>query len=234
MHSRSGVAARLQREWDRLRYGARHVERAREWAVTESAFDDLDELLGLAGFRTLATTETEAVLRRLVDRAAVDELAARIALQRVLPGLLAAVRRHRGRDGDDVLEHLVAAAWITIRTFAPNRRPACLAAALIDDADRACFCRPGRRKSSTEVTIDPARATGMPDERTVSACEELAGVLADARAAGVPSADLELVRQLLRAGSPGQVARDLDVTTRTIRNRRERVTILLRQAALAA
>jgi hypothetical protein len=74
----------------------------------------------------------------------------------------------------------------------------------------------------------------MPDQRTVSACEELAGVLADARAAGVPSADLDLVRQLLRTGSPGQVARDLDVTTRTIRNRRERVTIRLRQAALAA
>ena len=187
--------------------------------------------MALAGFRTDATDETEAVLRRLVVRAADDELAARIVLQRVLPGLLALVRRRESRRGDDMLEHLVAAAWIAIRTFTPTRRPACMAAALIGEADHACFCRPGRRRSTTEVTFDPARVTGMPDERRVSACEELAGVLADARAAGVPTADLELVRRLLRTGSPAQVAPDLQVTARTIRNRRDRVTLRLRQCA---
>jgi hypothetical protein len=228
-----GVAARLQRDWNRLRYRSRQVERALEWAVTDVVFDDLDGLLALAGFRTEGTGETEAVLRRLVIRAADDELAARIVLQRVLPGLMAVVRRRHARSGDDMLEHLVAAAWIAIRTFAPNRRPACLAAALIDEADHACFCRPGRRMSSTEVTFDPARATGMPDERNVSACEELARVLADARAAGVPADDLELVRHLLRTGSPGQVARDLQVSARTIRNRRDRVTLRLREALAA-
>jgi hypothetical protein len=109
-----------------------------------------------------------------------------------------------------------------------------MAAALISEADHACFCRPGRRMSTSEVTFDPARVTGMPDDRRVSACEELAGVLAEARAAGVPNVDLELVQRLLRTGSPGQVARDLQVTTRTIRNRRDRVTLRLRRAALAA
>jgi hypothetical protein len=229
-----GVAARLQREWNRLRYRSRQVERALEWAVTDVVFEDLDGLLALAGFRTEGTGETEAVLRRLVIRAADDELAARIVLQRVLPGLMAVVRRRHARSGDDVLEHLVAAAWIAIRTFAPHRRPACLAAALIDEADRACFSRPGRRLSLTEVTFDPARVTGMPDARRPSSCEELAGVLADARAAGVAATDLEFVGHLLRTGSPGQLARDLHVTARTIRNRRDRVTLRLRQAALAA
>ena len=229
-----GVAPRLQREWDRLRYRSRSIGRAREWAVTDVVFDDLDGLLALAGFRTQATDETEAVLRRLVIRAVDDELAARIVLQRVLPGLMAVVRRHHAQFGDDMLEHLVAAAWIGIRTFTPNRRPACLAAALIADADHACFSRPGRRKSLTEVTFDPARVTRMPDERRPTACEELAGVLADARAAGVPATDLELVTRLLQTGSPGQVARDLHVTARTIRNRRDRVTDHLRRAALAA
>jgi hypothetical protein len=232
--TRPGVAARLQREWDRLRHQSRAVQRAREWAVTDVVFTDLDGLLALAGFRTEGTCETEAVLRRLVIRAADDELAARIVLQRVLPGLLAVVRRRHARSGDDMLEHLVAAAWIAIRTFAPNRRPACLAAALIDEADRACFSRPGRRLSLTEVALDPAWVTGMPDERRHSTCEELAGVLADARAAGVVATDLEFVRHLLRTGSPGQVARDLHVTTRTIRNRRDRVTLRLREAALVA
>lgn len=229
----AGVAARLQREWDHLRHRPQHVVRARAWGVTDRDFDDLDTLLALAGFRTPATDETEAVLRRLVVRAADDELAARVVLQRVLPGLLALVRRRESRRGDDMLEHLVAAAWIAIRTFNPTRRPACLAAALIGEADHACFCRPGRRRSATEVTFDPARVTGMPDERRVSSCEELAGVLADARAAGVPTADLELVRRLLRAGSSAQVATDLQVTARTIRNRRDRVTLRLRQTLAA-
>ena len=230
----SGINARLQREWDRLRYRPRQVQRARAWGVTDVVFDDLDGLLALAGFRTEATDETDEVLRRLVIRAADDELAARIVLQRVLPGLLALVRRRDSRRGDDMLEHLVAATWIAIRTFSPNRRPACLAAALIGQADHACFCRPGRRKASTEVTFDPVRATGMPDVRRLSACEELAGVLADARAAGMSDTDLEFVRRLLRTGSPAEVARDLHVTTRTIRNRRDRVTLHLRRAALAA
>ena len=47
----------------------------------------------------------------------------------------------------------------------------------------------------------------MPDERRVSACEELADVLADARAAGVPDGDLELVQRpaadgFTRSGRP--------------------------------
>jgi hypothetical protein len=228
-----GVNARLQFEWDRQSHRPRLVARARAWAVTDVVFEDLEALLALAGFRTEATAETETVLRRLVIRAADDELAARIVLQRVLPGLLALVRRRHARSGDDMLEHLVAAAWIAIRTFGSHRRPACLAAALIDEADRACFCRPGRRKSTTEVTFDPARATGMPDQRRISACEELAGVLADARAAGVAADDLAFVQHLLRTGSLSQVAHDLEVTARTIRNRRDRVTLRLREALAA-
>jgi hypothetical protein len=228
------VAARLQCEWDRLRHRRHVVEHARRWAITDQRFDDLDQLLALAGFRTTASAETEAVLRRLVLHAAGDELAARVVLQRVLPGLMAVVRSRHARAGDDVLEHLVAAAWIAIRTFAPRRRPACLAAALIEEAERACYCRPGRRRATTELTLDPVRTTELADERGPSPCEELAEVLADARAAGIAPADLELVRRLLRSGSTVQVARDLDVTARTIRNRRERLTNQLRLAALAA
>ena len=224
----------MQREWDRLRYKSEAIARARSWDVTDRHFEDLDGLLALCGFRTATTVEAEAILRRLVIRAAADELAGRVVLQRVLPGLLAVMRRNQLRSTDDVLEHLVAAAWIVIRTFVPSRRPACLAAAIISEADHACFCRPGRRMSLDERTFDPVWIVAMPDQQQPSTCEELAGVLAEARAAGVPAAELDFVRHLLRAGSPGQVASELGVTTRTIRNRRERVMLRLRQATLAA
>ena len=56
-------------------------------------FADLDELLALAGHGTARTPEANAVLGRLVDVAHVDELASRVVVQRLLPGLLAIVRR---------------------------------------------------------------------------------------------------------------------------------------------
>jgi hypothetical protein len=65
-------------------------------------------------------------------------------------------------------------------------------------------------------------------------CEQLAGLLADAVDAGVPSGDLELVRQLLAAPTAAQLAEVLQITPRTVRNRRDRITSRLREVALAA
>jgi hypothetical protein len=232
-HQRPAVATSLQQEWDRIRSRPVLVERARSWAVTDEPFDDLDGLLALAGFQR-GDAECDAVLRRLVAVARTDELAARIVLQRILPGLMALARRRR-RSGPDVLQHLVAAAWIGIRTFRPGRRPACIAAALVGDADHACFCRPHRRpRSSTEIAFDPATATGIADQRQPTPCEELAAVLGDARRAGVPDTELDLVQRLLAHGSTDRLAAELRVTARTVRNRRERVTRRLRQVALVA
>jgi hypothetical protein len=227
------IAPALRREWQRLRFRPELVAIARSWHVTERPFDDLDELLALAGYQS-ADADGPHVLRRLVERAADDELAARIVLQRILPGLLSVVRRRSpaGRT-DGVLEELVGTAWITIRTFDTRRRPACLAAALICGAEHRAFRGPQRRLAALEVPIDPRRATAA-GERHVSAADELADVLRLASAQGLSADDVDFVRLLVSAESPQQLASALGVTTRTIRNRRDRVMYRLRRLSIAA
>jgi DNA-directed RNA polymerase specialized sigma24 family protein len=232
-HDANTIAPALRREWQWLRRRPQLVAVARSWHVTELPFEDLDELLALAGYQS-AHADGSDVLRGLVERAADDELAARIVLQRILPGLLSVVRRRSpaGRT-DGVLEELVGAAWIAIRTFDTRRRPACLAAALICGAEHRAFRGPQRRRAALEVPFDPMRATAS-GERHVSAADELADVLRSAVAQGLSAEDVEFVRLLVGADSPQQLARSLGVTTRTIRNRRDRVMYRLRRLSVAA
>jgi hypothetical protein len=225
------LSTRLDREWDLLRSRGRVVARARSWGVTTAPFADLDELLGLAGHRTARTPEANAVLGRLVDVARVDELASRLVLQRLLPGLLAIVRR-RGPDGG--FEELIGAAWLAIRAYRTDRRPERIAANLVHDAAYAAFIAPQRRRSASEVAIEPRMFEDTAAEVVVGSCEELATLLAEARHAGLPPEDVELVRHLVRVGSPSVVAAECKVTPRTIRNRRDRATARLRHVALAA
>src|SRR5215213_5301031 len=98
----------LDREWSLIRRRPRVVARARAWGVTGVPFGDLDELLVLAGYRVEGTAAHNGVLLRLVELARTDDLASRVVLQRVLPGLLATVRRrHQPDQSGGTLEELV-------------------------------------------------------------------------------------------------------------------------------
>jgi DNA-directed RNA polymerase specialized sigma24 family protein len=149
-----------------------------------------------------------------------------------MPGLLAVVRRRRG-IAEHVFEELLGAAWIAVRTFNPNRSPSSIAASLISDADYNAFRAAARRRSADEQPAD-LDFTRRADEREPSACEQLAELLVEAGEAGLAAADLELIRQLLAAPTTNQLAEELAVTPRTIRNRRRRITTELRAIALAA
>lgn len=240
-NSRPRIRPRLEQEWSRLRHRPTAVTRARSWHVTEDDFDDLDGLLRLAGFGVPSTTATSEVFHRLVETGRHDDLAARVALQRLLPGLLAVVRRRAAdSDGPDgLLEEIVGAAWIMIRCYDLDRRPACLAAALVWGADHRAF-RTGtqlraRRERRAGASIMDRMLDVWPDRSTAATPhDELAEVLADARSAGVDEDDLWLVQRLVETGSTEAVAAELGVTARTIRNRRDRVTYRLRTIALAA
>lgn len=203
------------------------------WQLIEVHVDDLDELLHLAGYERPATSTTEEVLRLLVLRARTEPLAARIVLQRLVPGLLAAARRRYRPDRNHVFEELVAGAWVAIREYDPRRRPACLAAALIAGADYLAFGRAERRADRSEPTSPDHFDTRTADDRR-SALDELAELLDEAATAGVDDADLALVRGLVTVGSPSGLAATLGVTSRTIRNRRDRALGQLRRVAHAA
>jgi hypothetical protein len=225
------LSTRLDREWRLLRSRPGVVARARTWGVTSRPFADLDELLALAGHRTPRTAEANAVLGRLVAAARSDELASRVVVQRLLPGLLAVARRRTSSGG---FEELIGAAWLAIRAYHPDRRPERIAANLVHDAAYCAFIAPERRRMASEVPFDPHRFDEIPADDLPPACMELASLLAEARRAGLPAADVELVRHLVRVGSPSIVAHECKVTTRTVRNRRDRATARLREIALAA
>ena len=233
-------SSRLDADWARLRRCRRALARARRWAVGNPAdplsaivadIDDLDSIL-VATQR--GSSRDDDILLRLVELARHDELAGRIVVQRLLPGLIARSIRYRSyADETDPVEIVVAAAWVALRSFDTERRRH-VAASLISDAVFSAFRAPLRRRSASEQVRSPggfeyvAAAVTEP-----SPLEELADVIRAARVAGVPVADLDLLRRLTQVESVTVLARERRVTTRTIRNHRARAVGRIRTAIAA-
>lgn len=228
------IAPLLNREWALMTHRVSLLRRARSWGLTQAEFVSLDHLLVLAGHCTEGTPASEQLLRDLVLLADTDDLAARIVIQRLLPGLMSLVRKYNGRNGEDqVLEELVGAAWITIRTFNPERRPSCLAAALIGGAEHRAFKAAARRRSASEIVASPEEFVTCSTETTLSSEEEMEELLVLARASGLSEEDLNFVDELLACGSTTIMAERRGVTARTIRNHRNAVTYRLRRSVSA-
>lgn len=225
---------RLAAEWQVLRHDPAALAHAAHWQLVEPAGrapDDLDVVLDAIGFARGPRPGDEARLRHLVVLAATDPLAARVVLQRILPGI-AAVARRRADQLTSPFGELVGAAWMAIVTFDPVRRPRCLSAALIGDADHHAYKRHRRRAAAGEVPLG-TRALDLPARDDVDAAEELADVIAIARPA-LAADDLALIAQLLDGQSTEHIAATRGVTARTIRNRRTDLTARLRAVTAAA
>ena len=222
-------------EWDRLRRRPASLRRANAWGVVDDPLDDLDQLLDL----TLPEAAgAETALRSLVELARTDELAARVVLQRLLPELTRIHRRRSWQGWRDIgYGDLLATGWTVIRTYNLDRRPVRLANALVSDIEYREYRAPLRRKGHSYPT-EPDRLDAVLEaagnDRPTDPVLELARLLADAVEAGVPDDDLDLVRRLASGRLAVDIARDLDVTPRTIRNRRDRIAVRLREVALAA
>jgi hypothetical protein len=228
------IAPLLNREWALMAHRPSLLRKAHKWSLGQIEFTNLDQLLVHAGHCTPATPATEQLLRNLVILAATDDLAGRVVIQRLLPGLMALVRKHNGRSGDDqVLEELIGAAWIAIRTFNPERNPSCLAAALIGGAEHQAFKAAARRRSASEILASPEEFVSRTVATTITAEEEMEELLVLARASGLSDEDLSFVNELLSCGSTTVMAERQGVTARTIRNRRNSVTYRLRRCIAA-
>ena len=242
----SRFSSRLDAEWAQIRTARRSLVVARRWAADEP-HHPLAELVATAtdlGVVIRATQRDvspagsdEVILLRLVELARHDELAGRLVIQRLLPGLISQAVAHRDfYETIDPIELVVPAAWLALRTFDTEQRRHHIAASLISDAVFAAFRAPLRRKSSSEEARSPDRFDEVGYEfAPTSALEELAGVVRDARCAGVPPSDIELLRRLAQVESPSMVACERNVTSRTIRNHRDRAVERVRTAlAIAA
>jgi hypothetical protein len=234
--------SRLFDEWDALVRRPSAIRRAASWGLTARYPADLDEVLAAVGFGgDPFDSDADARLHHLVTFAAHDDLAARIVLQRILPGLLARARR-RGRiepgGRSKCFDEIVAAAWLVIRTYPVDRRPARVAANLLRDAEYQAFVRERRLRWATAETLcneglpeqvsdaDPCRLV-VDDPR-----RRLDEVVRRAHDAGVPMRDLELIVTLARGVGPAEIAQREGVTDRAVRMRRS-VAIGRVRAAIA-
>ena len=237
---------RLQREWEAINHRPAVLRRARGWGLGVS-FDCLDQVVVATGFWTSRqdrvaglpfddhATGGNAVLSRLLVAARTDDVAARVVLQRMLPGLVARARRwggHRVGGSIDAFDELLSAAWMVIREFPLERRPRHLAANLLRDSEYRAFERANRRLLVHELTdphlLDlPAQVVATPDP-----ADELAEVVASA--SSLTEHDLQLIDLLTQGHSSAEVASALHVSERTVRYHRDSVVHRLRAAALAA
>lgn len=222
---------RYDGEWRRLQRNPAALVRAAAWGVVPGPIRSLDDVLAAVGYDRPPSPETERNLRRLVAQARHDSVAAQVVVRRLMPGALSVVARRRRRRSDDTLAELLGALWIAVRTFDPARTPACIAAALLADAEYRAF-RNSRRRLLNEVprdTVGEAPAT----EPERDPATELADLIHAAAVAGVADADdLALLRLLLSEPTAVRVAERLNVTERTVRNRRAKVAAKLRGIAL--
>lgn len=235
------LSAQLNRDWERLTRHRTAAAAARRWDLPVATGEGSDDLLGAILDATRRPTgAAEDLLRRLVETAHHDDLAARIVLQRILPGLLTSAQRSRAADRFD---DLIGSAWVVIRTFDMARRPSCLAAALIRSAEHHAYKAAARRLGAGEFAIDTATTT---PSATLGDCGhdprlnapepilELAEVLSEARDRGLAPSDVEWVTGLVGCASTEEYAERLGVTSRTIRNHRAAVARRIRQAVDSA
>jgi DNA-directed RNA polymerase specialized sigma24 family protein len=254
--SSRSLLARLYGEWQALAVRPSVLRRARTWnlGVPFQSLDDVIEATGywsgrevrLASVRSRAAVGAAAdaaddaaavaedrandVMARLLLAARLDEVAARVVLQRLLPGLVGRARRWSSRPagGVDALDELLAAAWTVIRTFPVERRPRHLVANLLRGAEYHAFVRPNRRMLVHEFVPTHTLDRPTPDG-ALEAAEELAELVDAART--LTDRDRRLLALLLRGASMAEVATTLDVCVRTVTNHRDAVVHRLRQVA---
>ena len=228
---RGHLYTRLQHDWLRVCARRANVEQARTWTLPISgiaSLDSLDEILRHAGYGRVdgCTEHHDDVLGALVAIAQHDTLAARVVLQRILPGLWRLARCRNGIDVDDVGrvreqdDEVLSTAWTVIRCFRLDHRRDHIAARMLKEIEYRTFRLPHRRHAtfvptSTEHLDQPIEQDPMTDSALV-----LDVVLQHANGRGLTEAELGILRSW-GAGTPAaDVAIALSVTERTVRNHR--------------
>ena len=235
------LLTRLDAEWDHLRTSRRALRTARGWADTYrdhplaavvADLSDLEDIRRATQRTNDPDRPDDAILLALVELARTDELAGRCVLQHLMPALIGHAMRYRSfSDHTDPVAHVVTAAWLAIRVYDVERRRHHVASSLISDAVFQAFRRHLRLRSQSEQIRSPATFIEAPHhDEPATPLDEFLTVLREARRAGVPRCDLDLLRELVRSGSPGQVALERNVTPRTIRNHRDRAIEHVRSA----
>jgi DNA-binding CsgD family transcriptional regulator len=225
------------------------VRRAAAWPLG-IRFNSLDELVAATGYHASRQARLDAgqagrssvdevaaarrandVLSGLLALAGTDDLAARVVLQRLLPGLFAIARRWQRRCGEscDAVAEVVSAAWGVIREYPLERRPHHLVANLLHDSEYRAFIKASRRMLVQEP-VEPSRLDLPGTPAAAEPWGELAEVVA---CTALTAHDRRLLGLLLSGRSTVEVAAALHVSERTVRSHRESMVARMRHAVAA-
>jgi len=152
MHMPYPVFTALDREWETFAAGPAAAAALVRWRRAEPALADFDSVDDIVACR-FDPARGPAALRALVARAATDEIAARVFLQAMLPGLVRLTIRSGGGD-PDAGDHVLAIAWERIRSYGSTRRSVA--------ADLLCDVRRGLRAERAPSPRDPWPAEDAP------------------------------------------------------------------------
>lgn len=240
-HSLS-VITRLCDEWTQLAHRRSALQRANQWHLPGGPVESLDVILERCGFDQAGNHEHhDAYLSDLTRLAREDDLAARIVLQRIVPGLVSiAVRRApitaNGLPG--AFDLVVSAAWLVIRQFPIERRSRRVAANLLMDIEYLAFVRDTRLKSHrNEDARQPTSMLGIESGRfhagdctfdPVGDSAALEILLHSFERNGLADKDLQMLRAVSQDINSVEAAAVLGLSARSVRNRRENALVRAR------
>ena len=247
LYSNRSLLTRLQSEWQLLRERPTVLRRAQGWSLGVP-FDNLDQLLAATDYwpspaaRAAAAANTRStnaneVVTRLLAAARSDEVAARVVLQRLLPGLISRSRcwgPRRVGGSTEAFDELVSVAWTVIREFQFERRPRHLIANLLRDSEYGAFRRVSRRLLVHEFTEPHSLDSSVEYRAEIEPMLELADLIAEARSHALSEHDVQLLTLLANGASSAEAAKQLNVSERTVRYHRDAAVGRLRHAVLAA
>ena len=243
------LLARLDREWSAITARPAVVRRAQGWGLGVP-YGNLDELLVAIGHRELAPRQRPAgqpaappagapsadvVLGRLLLAARGDEVAARVILQRLLPGLISGSRRwgvYREGGSADAFDELLSAAWMVIREFPVERHTHQLVARMLRESEYRAFGRALRRRLVHELVEPQLLDLVAQDAPRAEPLFELVDIIA--AAGSLDDRDRQLLVLLAQGRSQADLAQLFDVSERTVRNHRDAMVHRVRSLVLAA
>ncbi|MGH9214054.1 MAG: hypothetical protein ACRD2C_25805 [Acidimicrobiales bacterium] len=201
------------------------------WARREPALAGLDpaRVVALLHDRTGDPARRDGLMAALLRLARIDGDAGVLLVVCLLPGVKARLRRHgRGLEAGEAASMMVDALWGRIARYRLDRRPARIAANLLDDTLADFIAARDRQRAWANWTVLGDVADDRPAE--TEGPGSVAVVFHDAQRAGVVSAaETALIDVTRLVGVPvPAVARHLGVSTAAAHKRRQRAEARLR------
>lgn len=230
------LAGRLIIEWQRLARQPHNIRRANALGLPGEPVEHLDQILKRCGLNDSSNApHFDEYLSQLLSHAQDDDLATRMVLQRILPGLITAASRRAPRVQNGLpaaFDQALSAAWIVIRRFPVDRRPQRVAANLLMDIEYLAFVRDARLKMNrSEYHLAPEAMFGIEYERSrtgaisndpVGEAAALGLLLDELRQKGLSPKDIQMLQAICADINSVQASPALNINPRSVRNRRER------------